>query len=79
MFAQPAPFAAGARRIRLSTLGFLQYLAPSLTLLLAVFGFGEGFTRLDVASFGCVWGALVLVALDGRLSRFSARAPTIGA
>ncbi|HWE07611.1 MAG TPA: EamA family transporter RarD [Rhizomicrobium sp.] len=73
-----ALFAAGARRIRLSTLGFLQYLAPSLTLLLAVFGFGERFTRLDAVSFGCVWGALVLVALDGRLSRFSARAPTIG-
>lgn len=74
-----ALFAAGTRRIRLSTLGFLQYLSPSLTLLLAVFGFGEKFTRLDAISFGCVWGALVLVALDGRMTRFSARAPTIGA
>jgi chloramphenicol-sensitive protein RarD len=73
-----ALFAAGTRRIRLSTLGFLQYLAPSLTLLLAIFGFGERFTHLDAISFGCVWGALVLVALDGRFSRFSARAPTIG-
>ena len=74
-----ALFAAGTRRIRLSTLGFLQYLSPSLTLLLAVFGFGETFSRLDAISFGCVWGALVLVALDGRMTRFTARAPTIGA
>jgi chloramphenicol-sensitive protein RarD len=69
-----ALFAAGARRIRLSTLGFLQYLSPSITLLLAVFGFGESFTRLDALAFGCVWAALVLVALEGRIARLRLRA-----
>lgn len=64
-----AAFAAGARRIRLSTLGFLQYLAPSITLTLAVFGFGERFTRLDAATFGLVWTALVIVAVDSRVTR----------
>jgi chloramphenicol-sensitive protein RarD len=64
-----AMFASGARRIRLSTLGFLQYLAPSITLTLAIFGFGEGFTRLDAVTFGCVWVALLIVALEGRLRR----------
>jgi chloramphenicol-sensitive protein RarD len=64
-----ALFAAGARRIRLSTLGFLQYLSPSITLLLAIFGFGEPFTRFDALAFGCVWAALVLVALEGRMAR----------
>ncbi len=68
-----ALFAAGARRIRLSTLGFLQYLSPSITLLLAIFGFGEPFTRLDAFAFGCVWAALVLVALEGRMARFKPR------
>jgi chloramphenicol-sensitive protein RarD len=63
-----ALFAAGARRIRLSTLGFLQYLSPSITLLLVIFGFGERFTRLDALAFGCVWFALVLVALEGRMA-----------
>jgi chloramphenicol-sensitive protein RarD len=63
-----ALFAAGARRIRLSTLGFLQYLSPSITLLLAIFGFDERFTRLDALAFGCVWFALVLVALEGRMA-----------
>jgi chloramphenicol-sensitive protein RarD len=64
-----AMFAAGARRIRLSTLGFLQYFSPSITLALAVFGFGEPFTRADAITFACVWAALVLVALEGRFSR----------
>lgn len=64
-----AMFAAGARRIRLTTLGFLQYLAPSITLTLAIFGFGERFTWLDAVTFGCVWTALIVVAGEGRFSR----------
>ena len=60
-------FAAAARRVRLSTLGFLQYLSPSITLLIAVFVLGEPFSKADAATFGCVWLALGLVALDGQL------------
>ncbi len=63
-----ALFAAGARRVRLSTLGFLQYLSPSLTLLVATLILGERFTWSDAATFGCVWLALILVAVDGRLT-----------
>jgi len=62
-----ACFSAGARRIRLSTLGFLQYLSPSITLVLATFGFGERFTRIDAITFGCVWAALLLIAAEGWL------------
>ena len=72
-------FAAGARRIRLSTLGFMQYLSPSITLLLAIFGFGEKFTRLDAVAFGCVWAALCLVALESRVTRIRVRARRAGA
>jgi len=64
-----ALFAAGARRIRLSTLGFLQYLSPTITLIIAITLLGEGFSRGDATTFGCVWLALVLVALDGRMGR----------
>lgn len=60
-------FAAGARRVSLSTLGFLQYLSPSITLAIAVLVLGEAFTVTDALTFGCVWLALVLVALDGRI------------
>ncbi|HTQ14176.1 MAG TPA: EamA family transporter RarD [Rhizomicrobium sp.] len=64
-----AMFSAGARRIRLSTLGFLQYLSPSITLVLATFGFGEAFTRTDAVTFGIVWLALAFVAAEGRIGR----------
>ena len=70
-----AMFAAGARRIRLTTLGFLQYLSPSITLSVAVFGFGEAFTKSDAITFGCVWAALILVAVEGRFNRARTRTP----
>ncbi|SRR5579862_243811 len=66
-------FAAGARRIRMTTLGFLQYLSPSITLLVATGLLGERFTRTDGITFAFVWGALILVALDGQLARLRAR------
>jgi chloramphenicol-sensitive protein RarD len=67
-------FAAGARRISLTTMGFLQYLSPSITLLLAVLAFHEPFTRTNAETFGCVWTALLVVALEGRFARTGASA-----
>jgi len=63
-------FAAGARRIRLTTLAFVQYIAPSMALMLAVFVFGEAFTLTDGLVFSLVWLALLAVALEGRGVRF---------
>lgn len=57
-------FAAAARRLRMATLGFLQYLAPTLQFLLAVAVFGEPFSRWQIASFGCIWTAIALYSLD---------------
>ena len=68
LFVRDGP-AAGVRRIRLSTLGFLQYLNPTITLLLATLGFGETFTRADMLAFGFVWVALVIVSLDSYFNR----------
>jgi len=68
-----AMFAAGARRIRLSTLGFLQYLAPSISLLIATFLFGEAFTLVNAVTFGCVWSALTIVAAEGQIDRLRVR------
>ncbi|MDR3526003.1 MAG: EamA family transporter RarD [Rhizomicrobium sp.] len=65
-------FAAGARRVSMSTLGFLQYLSPSITLTLAVVFLGEAFTPTDMATFGCIWLALILVAVDGQMRRKTA-------
>jgi chloramphenicol-sensitive protein RarD len=67
-------FAAGARRVRMTTLGFLQYFSPSITLLVATLLLGETFTHADVITFACVWTALVLVGLEGQWIRSTARA-----
>jgi chloramphenicol-sensitive protein RarD len=71
-------FAAGARRLRMTTLGFLQYVSPSITLGVATLLLGERFTRIDAVTFACVWAALLLVGLEGRSARVLARsaAPT---
>jgi chloramphenicol-sensitive protein RarD len=53
-------FAQGARRIPLSRVGFLQYIAPSLMLLIGVVLYKEPFTTVHAISFGCIWTALVL-------------------
>lgn len=66
-------FAAGARRVRMTTLGFLQYSSPSITLLVATLLLGERFTRTDLITFAFVWSALVLVGIEGQRLRLSAR------
>ena len=53
-------FASAARRLRLSTIGLLQYLAPSLALVIAVLAYDEPFTRAHAVSFLFIWTALAL-------------------
>ena len=53
-------FAYGARRIQYSTVGFLQYIAPTGQLLVGVFLYREQFTRAHAIAFGLVWVALLL-------------------
>ena len=53
-------FAYGARRIQYSTVGFLQYIAPTGQLLIGVFLYREQFTRAHAIAFGLVWVALFL-------------------
>jgi len=57
-------FASAARRLRLSTLGLFQYLAPTLALLVAVFLYGEPFTRAHGVAFALIWSALALYSAD---------------
>lgn len=56
-------FAKGARKIRLSTLGFLQYIAPTISLLLGIFIFGEHFSVAHLVSFGFIWTGLLIFTL----------------
>jgi chloramphenicol-sensitive protein RarD len=67
-------FTAAAKRLPYSTLGFLQYIAPSIQFLLAVLLFGERLTTAHIICFGAIWTALVIFAAEGwRLGRVAAR------
>jgi chloramphenicol-sensitive protein RarD len=57
-------FTVGARRLHLSTIGFLQYLAPSCTFLLAVLVYGEPLVEGQILTFILIWAALVLYSAD---------------
>lgn len=62
-------FLEGARRLRLSTVGLLQYLAPTLQLLLAVLLYHEPFHRSQLITFACIWLALGLYSFDAFFAR----------
>ena len=62
-------FAYGARRVPLSLIGFVQYMTPTLQLLIGVLVFHEVFTRTHLIGFGCIWAALLIYAADGLLRR----------
>jgi chloramphenicol-sensitive protein RarD len=57
-------FNVAARLLRLSTVGFFQYIAPSLTFLLSVFVFGEAFTLGHAVAFGCIWFSLFMISTE---------------
>ena len=67
-------FTAAAKRLPYSTLGFLQYVAPSLQFLLAVLVFGEPLTTAHFVCFAAIWTALAIFVAEGiRGGRASAR------
>jgi chloramphenicol-sensitive protein RarD len=57
-------FAYGAKRLRLTTIGFLQYIAPTMIFLMAVLVFGEEFRRAQSIAFPMIWAALVLYTIS---------------
>jgi chloramphenicol-sensitive protein RarD len=56
-------FTLAARRLRYSTLGMLQFIAPTLQFLIAVLLYGEAFTTAHAIAFGTIWVALALYVL----------------
>jgi len=67
-------FASAARRIPLSLVGILQYIAPTLQFLLGVLVYGEPFTHTQFIGFGIVWVALILFGAEGFLAHRVERA-----
>jgi chloramphenicol-sensitive protein RarD len=68
-------FAAGVRRISLSLVGMLQYISPTMQLLIATLVYREPFTRVQLTGFALVWAALAVFAVEGYLTR---RWPQLG-
>lgn len=59
-------FAMAARRLRLGTLGLMQFANPSIQLALAVLVFGESFTDAHFLAFGFIWVGLAIYAWPSR-------------
>lgn len=57
-------FAAGARRISLATLGLLQYISPTIQLLLGLWVFGEPLTGERLVGFALIWVALAVFSVE---------------
>jgi chloramphenicol-sensitive protein RarD len=57
-------FAVAARRLRFSTLGFFQYIAPTGQFLLAVLAYGEAFSPAHAVAFGLIWAAIALYLVE---------------
>ena len=57
-------FLEAGRRLRLSTVGLIQFLTPTLQFLLGVAVYREAFTAMHLAAFGCIWLSLALYSAD---------------
>jgi chloramphenicol-sensitive protein RarD len=62
-------FTAAAKRLTLSTLGFFQYLGPSIMFILATFYYQETLQTAELMTFIFIWGALAIYSLDSLKKR----------
>ena len=58
-------FASAARKMPLSTLGFIQFIGPTIQFMLGVFVYDEPFTRAHAICFALIWSAVAVFCLDG--------------
>jgi len=57
-------YANAAKKLRLTTIGILQYIAPTIIFLVAVFLFGEPFGQARLIAFPLIWAALILYSIS---------------
>lgn len=62
-------FATGAPLVTLSTIGLLQYVAPTIQFLIGVFLFGEPFSQHQLLGFSIIWLALLIFSVEGYMAR----------
>ncbi|WP_084396404.1 EamA family transporter RarD [Henriciella aquimarina] len=66
-------FALAAKRLKLATIGMMQYMTPTIQFLIAVLLFREPFGPVDAVAFGLIWTALVVFTTDSILGDRKAR------
>lgn len=66
-------YANGAKRLTLSTIAIMQYIAPTMIFLTAVYVFQEPFSQVKLLAFSLIWAALVIYSLPMLAGRFKAR------
>ena len=66
-------FGLAAKRLKLSTIGMMQYIGPTLQFLIATFVFREAFGWTHAVAFGCIWAALAIFTTDSVLGEAKAR------
>ena len=62
-------FTAAAKRLTLASLGFFQYIGPSIMFILATFMYQEPLAPAKLATFALIWAALVIYSLDSLRAR----------
>lgn len=72
-------FAHGAQRIRLTTLGLLQYVAPTVQFLIGLFVYREAFDAARLQAFALIWFGLILYSGDGLWAQRRLLLKTVGA
>jgi chloramphenicol-sensitive protein RarD len=68
-------FAKGAKFLPLSTIGFIQFIHPTILFFLSIFAFGESFPLRNLWAFGFIWAAVILYCVSlrkGPRTKFSA-------
>ena len=53
-------FSYGAQKLPLTTVGFIQYLGPTISLFIGIFMYHEPFTKIHFITFGLIWTALII-------------------
>ena len=66
-------FALAAKRLRLSTMGMMQYLGPTLQFLISVLIFKEAFGLIHALAFAFIWTALIVFTIDSVMGEAKAR------
>jgi chloramphenicol-sensitive protein RarD len=73
-------FAIAARRLTLTVIGFMQFIAPTLQFIVGIF-YGEVLTPAHLVCFGCIWAAVAIFSIDAfyQQKRKPPRIPSAGA